>query len=244
MILRDHPVFTPPPDEAVKVWRYLDLAGFVSLLSSRSLFFRRADKFRDRLEGSFSRANLRMRPEVYQAWEEEHRQIAFTQMAAAAQRVRSHVYINCWHMSERESAGMWDAYAGSNLGIAIQSTYSRLIGTLEENETGIYAGVVNYIDYEQDWMPEGNLFYPFVYKDLSFQHERELRCLIPPADMRGQPPYEVGWNVEVDMQRLIENVVIAPYAQPWFTDVVESLIEKYDVNIPVRTSILGIDPVF
>jgi len=41
----------------------MDLAGFLSLLSSESLFFRRADKFEDHLEGTTPSSNARLREE-------------------------------------------------------------------------------------------------------------------------------------------------------------------------------------
>jgi hypothetical protein len=42
----------PPSDDAV-IWRYMDFAKFVAMLQTESLFFNRADKFRDPLEGRF-----------------------------------------------------------------------------------------------------------------------------------------------------------------------------------------------
>lgn len=45
-----HPYTIPAPD--AKLWRYMDLAKFLSLLESCSLFFTRLDHFQDPFEGA------------------------------------------------------------------------------------------------------------------------------------------------------------------------------------------------
>jgi hypothetical protein len=43
-----------------------------------------------------------------------------------------------------------------------------------------------------------------------------------------------------DLQTLIENVYIAPYAESWFKELVESLLSKYQLNVKVMKSDLYI----
>jgi hypothetical protein len=108
---------------------------------------------------------------------------------------REWTYINSWHMNERESAAMWSLYARTNEAVAIQSTYARLRDCLPSNvyagevsseefpgerldePTQIYVGEVRYIDYETEPIPEANVFWPFIHKRRSFEHERELTDL-------------------------------------------------------------------
>jgi hypothetical protein len=52
MSKRPHPSFPPPSDRGVKIWRYMDLAKFVSLLQDSSFHFCRADRLGDPFEGS------------------------------------------------------------------------------------------------------------------------------------------------------------------------------------------------
>ena len=42
-----HPVFEPPDDEHVRVWRYTDYTKFVSMLETSSIYFPRADLLAD-----------------------------------------------------------------------------------------------------------------------------------------------------------------------------------------------------
>ena len=39
-----------------------------------------------------------------------------------------------------------------------------------------------------------------------------------------------GKTVSADLKTLIEKVYIAPYAEPWFEEVLESLLSKYELN--------------
>lgn len=43
--------YSIPSDETV-IWRFMDLAKFVSLLKDKALFMTRADKFEDQFEGA------------------------------------------------------------------------------------------------------------------------------------------------------------------------------------------------
>ena len=56
----EHPCFIQPKNENIKIWRYMDFTKFVSLISSKSVFFCRSDLFEDPFEGSYSKANLKL----------------------------------------------------------------------------------------------------------------------------------------------------------------------------------------
>jgi hypothetical protein len=246
----DHPVFTPPPNPDVKIWRYMDFTKYVSLLDTSSLYFARSDKLGDPFEGSTPRANLRLRPEIYAGIAPDTTQ----QLSAFAEWVRQWTYINSWHMNEHESAAMWRLYAQTNEAIAIQSTYTRLYDCLPPN---VHVGQVRYIDFDAEWMDEGNTFYPYIHKQRSFEHERELRAVIQEdlptttnpntgeAMIHGVPNPEAGRTVEVSLDRLLEAVYVSPTTPIWFYDLVRAVTTKYGLlDKPVKRSILDEDPVY
>ena len=45
-----------------------------------------------------------------------------------------------------------------------------------------------------------------------------------------------GKYVSADLQTLIENIYIAPYAESWFKEVIESLLSKYQLKAKVIKS--------
>jgi hypothetical protein len=57
-------VFREPDDPDITIWRYIDLAKLLSLLSSSTLWFSRADRLGDPHEGSLGAATRRALLEV------------------------------------------------------------------------------------------------------------------------------------------------------------------------------------
>ena len=143
----EHPVFNPPPDDAI-LWRYMDFTKFVSLLEKQALFLARADKLGDSFEGSLSQVNKTLRPihfkRVYP--DKEIPKGTFEQIADGMKKNRRSILINCWHQSTYESAAMWRLYSREEDGIAIQTDFNSFKNSFTCSES-IYVGNVNYVDY-------------------------------------------------------------------------------------------------
>lgn len=236
----NHPVFEAPKDPNAKIWRYMDFTKYVAFLDSNSLFFSCSDKFDDPYEGATSHFNVKTRPEVYKDIPEPEKTRVLNQISSFTKSQREWTFINCWHMNNNESAAMWKLYAYSNEAIAIQSTFQRLFDCLPSKT---YVGLVKYIDYEKDWLPENNAFYPFIHKRLSFKHEQELRAIIKEIKP-GVPNSESGRLIKVNIQDLVEKIHIAPTAPSWFLDLVKNVTRKYGFDFAVDSSLLDTEPVY
>lgn len=246
------PVFTEPENPEIKIWRYMDFTKFVSMLENRGIFLARADMLGDPFEGSFSRENERMRPIVHK--DLISRGYNPEDLKDYRQWLCSWMMISCWHMNENESAAMWKLYAKSNEAISIQSTYSRLRDSFD---IPFHIGVVKYIDYKTEWLPEGNSFYPFIHKRKSFTPERELRVIKDcspykdhpdwfPAqilDYEKTPPPGGIWH-SLNLDNLIERVYVAPTSPIWFKELVKQVLKRYELNKPVNQSLLDDEPFF
>jgi hypothetical protein len=116
---------------------------------------------------------------------------------------------------------------------------------------------VKYIDYDVDPIPEHNMLYPFVRKRKSFEYEKEVRALFslifdPPLD--GPPPERLdlltkpagplGIHVPVDLAGLIVRVRVSPVSPSWFTELVRSVLYRYQLEIDVVQSDIDGDPVY
>ena len=141
--------------------------------------------------------------------------------------------VNCWHMNKYESAAMWNLYTKTNESICLQSTYEKLKNCLSEKA---YIGKVQYIDYNEKWMSERNLFIPFMHKRKSFEYEQEIRALIdrspkvPLAMHKGFIPPENGIWEKVNLKKIIEKIYVAPESQDWFEELIRKVSEKYDLD--------------
>jgi hypothetical protein len=88
---------------------------------------------------------------------------------------RTHL-VNCWHANRYESAAMWAQYATSGYGIAVTSSYTRIIDSLSSAPQRIFLGLVQYLDWEKETVKNLSSILPFS-KRISFSYENELRIV-------------------------------------------------------------------
>ena len=233
----DQPHLNPPPDDAI-LWRYMDFTKFVSLLEKSALFFCRPDLLGDPFEGSISPTT----PPLLTGELKEGSRITQGGNIDVREIVRV-ARVNCWHMGEFESEAMWRLYTRERDGVAIKTVFARFKEALV-GEQDITVSRVSYQDYRTESIPFGNALLPLFHKRISFQHEQEVRALymVHPANER--PGEEVGGYCRVDLSKLVEEIVVAPFAEDWFVDLVRSLGARYGVGDRVRASTLSDDPTF
>ncbi len=275
-----HPAFTLPLDLDGKIWQYMELAEFVSMLHRKALFFVKANKLRDPYEGIIPQFNNVLTStihakerdrEIEKEKQGPHNPDKFNlvspsipqKMIQQFQLYRDLVLINPWHYNEYESAAMWNLYSHENAGIAVQSTTRKLSGSFKDNnEDTVLIGKVKYLDFSKDWIDEwkNDLLQAFVTKRKSFEYENEIRAVtcLPPRDeismstiaksdqgkkvfskkraINSQELTDKGKYVRADLQSLIEKVYVAPYAESWFEEVVQSLLSKYELDAVVTKS--------
>lgn len=136
------PGITQPKDTDF-LWRYMSFEKFVSLLSTKSLFFSRADKFEDPFEGF-------MPPSVKSIYENEANDLKSNDLGKSIAKWRKYILCSCWHHGNEESAAMWEKYHMNNSGIAIKTTVSNFKNYLGE-DYNVFIGKIKYINhYEYD----------------------------------------------------------------------------------------------
>src|SRR4028118_1989759 len=157
------------PPHAAKLWRYMDFAKFVAMLRDRGLYFSRADQLGDRFEMAkglrdrqpawdeynlnFFRNLLRNPPAGYELYytdeqiEENARRLPDESYLAGQQQLHE-TYVSCWHENDGESEALWRLYCGTTPGIAVQTSFGRLLYALRD-EPDIAVGRVEYVDFKQ-----------------------------------------------------------------------------------------------
>lgn len=231
-----HKAFKTPPDDCV-IWRYMSFAKFAWLIAEEALYFPRIDQHTDDWEGLVSTT-----PEKI----EDRKFIRFAK------------YINCWHINDNESDAMWKLYGPSGENVAIKSTVGALKTSLKDG-TPVYIGKV---DYKEGVPPEGNLYWPVVYKRKPFEHEKELRLCIssprndnPPdltklkkelalLDVNERPDMELlksigqkGIQIQVDVRQLLKEVVICRSAGQYLYKTVGYILNSKGLrHVPINES--------
>jgi hypothetical protein len=219
-----HPCFPQPRDVREKVWRYMSLSKLIALLQASALHLSRLDLLHDPHEGALPRAMVEDRRAFF---EKEGIGHALPQLSALGQKVRSACYVNCWAHSGVESEAFWRLYANDDDGVAIQTTYSKLIDIIKGDDH-LYLGHVTYIDYETQWFPVGNVLYPVMHKRLAFAHENEVRLVkLVGEHLTAASAGPLGLLIPVDLERLVDSVFITPYAPQWYADVAKAVVERF-----------------
>jgi hypothetical protein len=168
------------------------------------------------------------------------------QLVRFARAARRWTFVNCWHANEHESAAMWKLYAKSEEAIAIQTTFKRLCEVLPET---VYVGLVHYVDFDSFEIPSNNTMWPYVFKRLSFEYEREVRAMFQDFPIRDDQldlsaePEGPGKHVEVALSDLVETVYVAPFTSDWYFELVGRVTQRYGYDFRMAKSGLATDPV-
>ncbi|MEO6568478.1 MAG: hypothetical protein ABIO94_06910 [Opitutaceae bacterium] len=217
VVENSHELFTLPPEDTV-LWRFVNYDRFKSLLTDRKLYFRRADKFKDILEGRFTEAN-RERPSKMFAAIAAH--VTTADLLPIQESHRSHVYVNCWHKNPVENLRMWSEYSTGPEAIAVKTD---LVSLFRSTTQEIKASNVHYVE-ESYSIPEFHSLSALVHKRREkYEFENELRLIyqlsasqIERLDNKG----DEGRLVPVNAQRLIHLIRFHPSASTDFKDRVQ-----------------------
>ena len=232
-----------------KIWRYMNIEQFISLMNRSALRFSKAGLFTDDFEGlppSSEGIPSNIEPII-------RRQMEMTN-------------ISCWHMAPDESATMWGVY--SDRAVVIESTIQDFRRSFcDERQFAIHFAEVQYLDYtneSHDYVEQtkegssGNLIEAFQFKQEYYQGEREFRAITNPLatqelqeELDGETfdydeiveEYAVpGIFVEVNLPELVESVRLSPDSSTRDHQAVKKVAErKHGMGEIVRPSGIQFD---
>ncbi len=209
--------------------RYMDFSKFEDLFESQELYFRRADKLPDALEGTLSVEGVHGTSASDIAFSERvsldrpsyERQLEYRKTAKGC------TFLNCWHINTRETKRMWDAYTESNDSVLIVSTAERLQASLKSR---VFISPVQYVSPEtpRTEFDEKSLFF---FKDISFSFEQEYRLLINLSMLGGfireEHPDDFYRRVPVDLSTLVAAIQPHPSASDETVRKIGALVKKH-----------------
>ena len=260
---QDHERCKQPANET-KIWRYMAFEQLVSLLAKRKLWFSRAialqegDPYEGTLpEKNVSRSDADLASEMPRWNELSPEQLnQFVNTHRSYQKTSTLNLVSCFNAAEHESNAMWHVYGKGTNCVALTTS----LGELKECfgpfvDYDVLIGQIEYIDYSKTLLDETNYLLPLLHKTPFYSYENEMRCLImddgdnslfddhepsPWAELVGETStaYSRGTYVPVDLSKLLKEIVIGPHADEWFIETVQDVLHKYEVDIPVKQSIL------
>lgn len=220
----------PAIDVNQRIWHYYSLSKFLGMISSSSLYLCRQDKFDDSFEGKMTNRDVAFFDHISPGFSQSMREDAL-----------GCVYSNCWTQSDVDEYVLWGTYASLRDGVAVKSTVLKLISALDEkDDRSVYVSGVQYIDYDKDFSfgmtgGKANMIAPHFSKRPYFASEKELRVMYWDTDGKFDNSPE-GLNFKVDLDALIDSVYVAPSSYPWFSNVIQDILDRYGLKKEVIRS--------
>ena len=108
-------------------------------------------------------------------------------------------------------------------------------------------------------LSSASLCYPYFFKRKAFEYEHEVRIIIDIESIMGDVFEKLkdvdfsnlniiaskfpeisdqGRAYDVDVNTLVEEVIISPYAEPWIENTVRLIVQKYGFKFDVKSSTL------
>ena len=202
----------------------MDFARFMQMIESRTLWFSRLDRFQDPLEGVHTdgeAAGIREHVEKKRA----------EQLIALFRQARKDTYVNCWRAGRFESLAMWDLYGRGSGIVAVKSTVRRFKDAFAKYDRPVFISKVSYLDWKEA-LGLDNVLVACSRKDLSYQHEGEVRAIL--IDIIPRPA--AGIAVPVDINSLVAEIMVGPREKSWVVRLVEQIKKRYNLPQPILES--------
>ncbi len=209
-LIETHPILKPPKTN-IKLWRYMEIPSFISLLSDGALVFNRADLFEDKYEGCLPKITAQeLDLNVKELIKNGELHSGYEEFASILKQENEKIYLNCWSSNDYEMVHMWKIYSKEN-GIAIETDYDALKSSTESEED-IYPARIQYLDFNKDTIDwKWNTLSVFTIKKREYSAEKEFRLIISrPKGVATQRNtfYENALIVKckVDISKLIKQI--------------------------------------
>jgi hypothetical protein len=231
----------PSLQRDLKLWRYMDLARFVSMLDKRAIWLARADTFRDKHEGRF--------PDAMRAWIEKAYEGFSSDDPSPVKDVEDfqdylvkNTFISCWHKNHDENMVMWEIYGRDTNAVAIQTTVDLISNSIDSSGLDGHSLLLQPVIYERSEDVLDKLLYEqcFFRKRPHFAFEEEVRISLDTYSRLGpskDTPY--GYALPVSVNALIASVWVHPDSSKWFVEAVSSITQRYGVHVGVNRGSYG-----
>ena len=219
-------------NDDIIIWRYMDFASFCYLLVKKTLFFKRLDKHSDQLEGTIleeTKSLMLKYRKAFQLTTELEAEKWVENFVSGVEQDKPNILSNSWIMSNNESYSMWKIYLhGSNEGIALKTTVGKLKKCFIDDNYKIYISKVSYETLDANNI---NQYSVGTNKSKPYIYENELRAIIltqfKMLDNKKTAKFEIGTDVFVGLEILLDVIHISPFSGNWFQTVVTDVVKKY-----------------
>jgi len=248
MPYKEHERLKTPADKNI-IWRYMDFTKFVAMLDGSSLYFSSATKLREQDPGEASFCHfISKKLKQHMA---KNNQLKNNIVKPLLHDLNATlVYVNCWHLSDCESAALWKLYSKGDDVITIKSSVGKLKKAISKCPENVNICKVIYDPQKSGYMKSENinrksydLDDAITCKRPSFKHEKELRLFVTKFNLDNNSKVDnYGLKVKTNLNALISKVVVSPQAPLWICDLIERISQHYDYSFDISKSTLNETP--
>lgn len=228
-------------DKDAILWRYMDIAKFISMLKQNAIWLARADTFGDKHEGLFPDAMREYIDKAYQGFDDSDNSPVKDTNDFQDYLVKN-TFISCWHHNLGENMVMWEIYGKNKNAVAIQTTVEGITSNVNASALSGHSLLFKNVLYKDAGEISGVLLYEdcFFRKRRHFSFEKEVRISLDTYS-RLNPTKETphGYKLHASLSGMIDKVVVHPDSPEWFLDVVDSVVTKYELHAPVERGLCG-----
>lgn len=204
--------FFPPldePDDSCVLWHYMDAWKYQSMLESSCLYFHRADKFTDLLEGTWPGGDVeRFRRVRHQITGDP----MWPLIGGLTSNQRHNAFVSCWIAAENESLRMWHEYGAGECSVVVKTNVARIKRALVDSKK-VNIGRIKYVDHATGMTANDNLTHAVFTKDGDrYGHENEVRLVHFLKDWltTPDPPSFSGMMINIASAHLIDTIYVRP----------------------------------
>lgn len=188
-----------------KIWRYLDFRKFKDLISNRTLYLCRIDRFSDKLEG-ISPHSCKHAILERNGISDEKKQENIMLMEKRFKNNRNCTFTSCWHINSEPSFEMWKNYSPNSSSVLIETKYVKLQNALMLSKIPLHFEAIRYFD--EPFFNQESYWFPTLFKRSEYSSEQELRISAYVKNLLG----EESLNVSININTLIHKIHFHPDA--------------------------------
>ena len=235
------------PEPTATLWRYMNMMKFLWMMETESLYARNTAKLEDEYEGSLPQSKFRRIVDIVKMklpLEYVGNPYVEGCILLRSRDLRNTAFVNCWNESEDESLLMWREYADISRGIAIKTDFCSLQTSLAQDEQLTF-GKIKYMDYDEVSYENVNRYNQLFLKQTLYSWEHEVRVMglgnfqyyfQQNISQHMEVPESLYFNVE--LADLIHDIVMAPYADREFIQIIEAVATQHGMADRVTESSL------
>ena len=216
------------------IGRYFNLSGFLNMLKTSELRFKKISNFEDKMEG------VPLYKETVYHLEQSEKNVGPPYAKKRKESIIKTIdnyYASCWTMKDDESYLMWKNYSSFDEGILVLTTVKQLLQSLDlkfydesnDNLTGKTGDIVNCffgeVDYNYQKNEDRTEHIKAFGKSKYFSDENEFRLVI-----YHHPIIEDDWfRCTIEDFSFINRIICSPKATSEFSNLIKRIVVDYSL---------------